>query len=156
MLVVKRETNMKAMRTRKNQAAYDKYLASLPLDAPCVFCGLNKGDDQFITESKYFKIVSNRFPYDRWDGHKVAEHIMIVPKQHTDTLKDLSFIESKEYVQLISTYEFEGYNIYARTPGSSSKSIIHQHTHLIKFTPKTVPKTLFVRTKLLAKSFGQR
>lgn len=142
---------MKGFRTRKNQAAYDKYRANLPVDIPCIFCSLDESDSQFISQSQHFKVVQNRFPYDIWDGHKVAEHIMIVPKQHTDTLKDLSFLESKEYVEMISNYEFEGYNIYARTPGSNAKSIIHQHTHLIKFVPKTPAKTFMLRTKQFAK-----
>lgn len=142
---------MKALRTRKNQIAYDRYRASLPADALCVFCSLTSDDEQFISESKHFKVLYNRFPYSRWDDHKVAEHLMMVPKQHTDTLKDLSFLESKEYVEMISNFESEGYNIYARTPGSNAKSIIHQHTHLIKFHPKPAIKTF----KLLAKSFGQ-
>lgn len=142
MLRRTRET-MKSFRTRKNQIAYDRYRAALPPDALCAFCSLKPGDEQFISESTHFKVVRNRFPYDSWDAHKVAEHIMLVPKQHTDTLKDLSFIESKEYIEIISNYEFEGYNIYARTPGSNAKSVIHQHTHLIKFHPKGIASNTF-------------
>lgn len=147
---------MKPLRSRKNQTIYDKYQASLPADAPCIFCTLAEGDEQFISESVHFKVLRNRFPYENWDYHKVDEHLMIVPKKHTDTLKELSFVESKEYLELITNFEFEGYNIYARTPGSKSKSIIHQHTHLIKFIPGSASGLAKKRAKSFAKSLIRR
>ena len=127
--------------------AYDRYRKNLPADASCIFCEIKAGDNQFITETEHFKLIYNTFPYSYWDNNKVDEHLMIVPKQHTDTLKDLSFIESREYIEQISKYENLGYNIYARTPGSNTKSIIHQHTHLIKSIPKP-KKTLGLKAKL--------
>jgi diadenosine tetraphosphate (Ap4A) HIT family hydrolase len=134
----KRETNMvaTAMRSRKHKKSYKKYLRSLTPSDGCIFCRLDIGDPQYISETTHFKIVRNRFPYDLWDARPVVDHLMLVPKQHTDTLKNLTPEESKEYIEQISEFENQGYNIYARTPGSTMKSVIHQHTHLIKIESK--------------------
>ena len=132
---------MKAPRSRRDQKAYDQYVKNLPADAPCTFCALGNDDQYFISETEHFKIVRNRFPYTYWDYNIVQDHLMIVPKQHTDTLKDLSFLESKEYIEQISIYEYQGYNIYARTPGSNIKTIVHQHTHLMKFAAPVTKKS---------------
>lgn len=133
---------MSALRSRKSTAEYKKYLASLLPDGKCQFCDISTDDEQYVSESQYFKIILNRFPYTKWDTQPVEEHLMIVPKQHTDTLKDLSFEESKEYVELISEYEHDGYSIYARPPGSKMKSVNHQHTHLIKIRIKQKTKII--------------
>jgi diadenosine tetraphosphate (Ap4A) HIT family hydrolase len=126
---------MNAVRSRKDKRAYAQYLRSLGPAEGCQFCLLQPGDSQLLWESNNFKIIINRFPYALWDTKPVEEHLMLVPKQHTVTLKNLSPKESQEYVELISDYEHRGYNIYARSPGSSMKSVLHQHTHLIKLSP---------------------
>lgn len=66
-----------------------------------------------------------------WDGQGVLDHLMIVPKAHTDKLGGLSEQAAIEYLQLIDRYETKGYNLYARAPGSTVKTVVHQHTHLI-------------------------
>lgn len=126
---------MTAMRSRKHKRLYKKYLRSLKPTDECIFCALNMGDTQYISETTHFKVVRNRFPYDLWDTQPVIDHLMLVPKQHTDTLKNLTAEESKEYIEQISEFESLGFNIYARTPGSIMKSVTHQHTHLIKVEP---------------------
>lgn len=72
---------MKAARTRKTQLAYDRYRKNRSADAPCDFCIAKAGDDVFVTETKHFKILLNRFPYYTWDDHKVAEHLNDNPKE---------------------------------------------------------------------------
>lgn len=141
---------MKAPRSRKGQRAYDRYIKKLPANAPCTFCALGHDDENFVSETEHFKIVRNRFPYTYWDYNTVEDHLMIVPKQHTDTLKDLTFMESKEYIEQVSAYEHKGYNIYARTPGSNIKTVVHQHTHLMKFAPR-IKKTSKLKAKLSLK-----
>jgi diadenosine tetraphosphate (Ap4A) HIT family hydrolase len=84
-----------------------------------------------------------------WDDHKVIEHRMIVPKKHTDTLKDLSAKEAKEYIELLSRYENKGYNVLARAPQSTQKSIVHQHTHLIKTAKKEIRFLFFMNKPYL-------
>lgn len=70
---------------------------------------------------------------------------MIIPVQHTDTLADIPETAAVEFVQLISKYEQDGYNIYARAPISGMKSVIHQHTHLIKPEGKRISAVVHTR-----------
>jgi diadenosine tetraphosphate (Ap4A) HIT family hydrolase len=98
----------------------------------CTFCIIDKGHEQFVEGTKYFKIIKNRFPYSFWDGQGVSDHLMIVPRQHISSLAELSDNAKVEYVNVLQKYEKQGYNVYARAPQSVMKSIVHQHTHLIK------------------------
>jgi diadenosine tetraphosphate (Ap4A) HIT family hydrolase len=123
---------MTASRNRKETLAYRKYLKNLQPGHDCEFCSIGKKDPQFVSQTKYFKVIRNIFPYSMWDDHTVKDHLLILPKEHTDTLSSLPQASKIEYVELISKYESKGYNIYARSPGHASKSVIHQHTHLIK------------------------
>lgn len=63
---------------------------------------------------------------------RTADHVLVVPKKHTDRLADLNAQEYVEFMDIIGSYEIQGYNIYARAPQTITKSIVHQHTHLIK------------------------
>ncbi len=123
-------------RSRKEHKVYKNYLKKLPKDV-CQFCLIDQSTPQFIKETKHFKIVQNIFPYSMWDMQSVADHLMIIPKQHTDTLSDLTAEQALEFTHLLADYEKQGYNVYARTPGSGIKSVVHQHTHLIKPGKKT-------------------
>lgn len=138
---------MTAMRSRKNVRLYKKYLRTQRPNDECAFCALGASDPQYISESEHFKVIRNRFPYDLWDAQRVVDHLMLVPKQHTNTLKNLTPNESKEYIEQISMFESDGYNIYARTPGSSMKSIVHQHTHLIRIEPKSRRRIIITTAK---------
>ena len=122
---------MTAVRSRKESRDYDKYRKTI-IPGACQFCDIQQGDRQLIAETADFKIIRNIFPYSIWDSQRVADHLMILPKQHTDTLRDLSPKQAQEYVRLISDYESKGYNVYARAPASRIKTVVHQHTHLIK------------------------
>ncbi|MFI5275309.1 MAG: HIT family protein [Candidatus Saccharimonadales bacterium] len=124
-------------RTRTHHYEYLKYLADrrkqnkLPTEH-CILCEIDKADHSFVSQSKYFKIVRNRFPYAVWDFQRVSDHLMVVPRTHTDSLASLSKEARLEFVELISEYESHGYHVYARATHSDTKSIAHQHTHLIK------------------------
>ena len=121
---------MTATRSRKEEKEYKGYLKTKP--NTCPFCEIKTGSDQLIEETKHFKVVHNIFSYSLWDGQNVADHLMIVPKKHTASLADIPKDASAEFVQLLGSYEKKGYNIYARAPASVIKSVLHQHTHLIK------------------------
>lgn len=90
-------------------------------------------------------MVDNLFGYDMWDSAGVAEHYMIVPKRHVESLGQLNAAEAKEYMDLLATFEKEGYSIYARAPQSITKSVPHQHTHLIKSDNKRKRALFFIR-----------
>lgn len=70
---------------------------------------------------------------------------MIIPITHTDTLADLTPAAAQEYVKLLTSYETKGYNVYLRAPGSIMKSVVHQHTHLIKPVKRKIKLLLFIR-----------
>jgi diadenosine tetraphosphate (Ap4A) HIT family hydrolase len=136
-----------AMRSRKHARQYKKYQQAIKHNVECVFCALDAADPQYVSETVHFKVIRNRFPYVLWDAQRVVDHLMLVPRQHTDTLKTLSPKESKEYVELISDFENKGYNIYARSPRSSLKSVLHQHTHLIKVEPRSRRRVVITTAK---------
>lgn len=135
---------MTATRSKKEELTYRKHLQKAD-KSTCAFCTVNEGDDQFVEGTKFFKIIKNIFPYSLWDGQKVEDHLMITPRQHTDSLVDLASKEKAEYVDLLAKYEKVGYNIYARAPGSAIKSIFHQHTHLIKTSGTSRRFVLLIR-----------
>ena len=140
---------MTAQRSRKEEITYRKYRANNKTNstAPeCTFCALKKGDYQVIKVTKHSKVVRNIFAYSIWDGQKVVDHLMIIPKRHTDTLSDLNDQEALDNFKLTSTYESKGYNLYSRAPQSNTKTILHQHTHLIK-THGVIGKFLFLLKK---------
>lgn len=135
---------MTATRSKKEEAIYRKHLQKADKTV-CAFCAVKDGGDQFVAGTKHFKIIRNIFPYSLWDGQKVDDHLMITPRQHTDSLVDLTPKEKSEYVDLLAQYEKDGYNIYARAPGSAIKSIFHQHTHLIKTSGASRRFVLLIR-----------
>lgn len=134
-----------AYRTRKQNNLYIKNLNTVHKITICVFCDINQSSPQFVESGNYFKIIYNIFPYSFWDYHKVTDHLMIVPLKHTDTIKDLNSEEAQEFVSLLGKYEHRGYNIYARAPKSNSKTVIHQHTHLIKISKKSYKFLLYLK-----------
>ncbi len=98
----------------------------------CPFCNIKRSDGQHIKSYKYFTVIRNIFPYSLWDGQGVVDHLMVTPKKHTDRLSGQPDAAAIEYVRIVEKYELDGYNVYTRTFKSSSKSVAHYHTHLIK------------------------
>ncbi len=90
-------------------------------------------------------MIENIFPYDIWDGHNVEGHLLIIPKKHTDTLSSLSKQARMNLIDAIASYEADGYSVYARAPSNKTKSIVHQHTHLIKVGQKRKKLIVFLR-----------
>lgn len=128
-------------RSRKTELKYRHYQQNLPGPNYCQFCEVGPQDAHYIRQTNHFKIIRNLFAYSLWDEAAVADHLLILPMQHIDTLAHLTKDEAHELVQLINHYETQGYNIYARAAHSDSKSVAHQHTHLIKTHPRS--KRLF-------------
>ncbi len=137
---------MTATRSRKQIKKYSHHLKKArKTGRSCDFCKIKEGSPQFIEEGKYFKVVYNIFPYSVWDDQSVDEHLMLLPKMHTDTIADISANNAQEFVKFLGKYESIGYNVLARTPGSLSKSQAHQHTHLIKLGKKHIKALFFIR-----------
>ena len=127
-------------RTRKETNEYNTYLKSKKNSGnrDCDFCKIHGKSPQLIRQTTYFKIIRNIFPYSIWDGRKVTDHLLLIPNEHTESLSTLTPEAMQQYTLLIAEYELIGYNIYARTPDSTMKSVAHQHTHLIMATGNRV------------------
>lgn len=137
---------MTATRSRKQVKTYDRHLKYVePPAKGCVFCTISDKDPQFVKQTAFFKVISNIFPYSLWDSQPVEDHLLLIPHIHTDTLADLPSEAAQEFVKVISSYESAGYSIYARAPGSTMKSLVHQHTHLIKTRSRNVRGVFYVR-----------
>ena len=139
VLLYDRLQSMTALRTRRETKKYHKYLKEVTAKKGdvCEFCEMGPGHPQFVVQTQHFKVVRILFKYSLWDGHGVADHLMIIPKQHVDSLSGLGPETATEFLNLVAVYEKQGYNIYARAPQSKVRSIAHQHTHLIKSTNKS-------------------
>ena len=59
---------------------------------------------------------------------------MIIPKRHAGKLADFSDEAKLEYIALLEGYEAKGYNIYTRSPLSTTRSVYH--THLLRLDHK--------------------
>lgn len=119
-------------RSRKEHMSYDAHKKDVHSQVECIFCSVGPKEHQFIKETKSFKVIKNIFSYSSWDEQSVEDHIMIIPKKHVDSISNFDSNESLEFMGLLSSYESRGYSIWARAPGAKTKSVVHQHTHLIK------------------------
>jgi diadenosine tetraphosphate (Ap4A) HIT family hydrolase len=128
---------MTVPRSTKEEYFYKRHLKADKIKG-CPFCEMEPGHKQFVRQTKFLKVVRNRVPYSLWDNQQVLEHLMIVPKKHTDKLGELGDAAAIEFIKLIDEYESAGYNIYARAVNSSNRSVKHQHTHLMKLAGKEV------------------
>lgn len=120
-------------RSRKTTKAYNpkesrhQYQAA---ELACPFCDLD--DRRIYKETASLRVMANKFPYEYWDNHGVIEHLLMVPKRHVESLGELSDAEKIEAMQLMAEYESAGYSVYWRSKTNGSRSVPHQHTHLIR------------------------
>lgn len=127
-------------RSTASEKRYQKYLRTLD-SSVCQFCTLPSA--QIIKEFTHFQLVKNIFPYDLWDSCEVLEHLLIIPKQHHTSKSEFSQEERAEFMEIISDYEGQGYNLYSRGHYSTMKSVLHQHSHLIKIDGNTRVQMFF-------------
>lgn len=120
--------------------------------AECPFCA-NATLANAIKETKNAYIVPNLTHYDIWEGHKVEDHLLVVPMRHVQSMKELTEEERLEIIDLIADYEDNNYSVYARGVGVVTRSVEHQHTHLIKMNPKRPRFVAFLRRPYLLIKF---
>jgi diadenosine tetraphosphate (Ap4A) HIT family hydrolase len=130
------------MRSRKEEKQYMHYLRDLR-PSMCVFCECHL--QKLVEDGRFFKVIRNIYPYSFWDNYAVDDHLLVVPKWHTDSLANLTGEQAIEFLSLTANFENQGYNVYARAPGSKAKSIYHQHTHLIKTSGNLKKLVLLIR-----------
>lgn len=107
----------------------------------CPFCdAVTLG--RVIKETGSAYIVPNLTFYDVWEGHDVLDHLIVVPKRHVKSLKELTEAERLEVIDLVAEYECHDYSVFARGVSTVTRSVEHQHTHLIKTHHKR-PKFTF-------------
>lgn len=117
--------NLKTTNDKKHD-----YYKQFPRDGECVFCKSKK--DELVVETKHFVILRNLFGYDIFDMCEVEDHLMLIPKKHSDNLDVLTKEERLEFMNIAIQYEKKGYNIFFREPHSIIKTVDHHHTHLLK------------------------
>jgi diadenosine tetraphosphate (Ap4A) HIT family hydrolase len=125
-------------KTRKIYSSFEK-------PKGCTFCMLDEIADKVVEETPYARVIRNRVSYDVWELRDVIDHLMIVPKRHAHNLEDLNDDEKLDIMHIMARYEAIDYNMYARSARSVSRSIAHQHTHLIKTGKRIGHGTIFLR-----------
>ena len=115
-------------RSRKVYAKHNKNDAHVE---GCTFC-IDETRVKAIDENEHAYIVRNRVSYDVFEGKEVLEHLLLVPKRHVESLAELKNDEKIAILDMMGKYEMDGYSVYARSVDSSTRSVKHQHTHLLK------------------------
>lgn len=137
---------------RKTRRSYSKLKKSDGASSVCTFCNPDN-EPHIIHRTKHAYVLPNRVFYDVWELHNVIDHLLVIPKRHVESLGDLSEDEQLDIMKICSRYEKDGYNVYARAKGSVRRSVIHQHTHLIKIDPHEPRVSFFMRKPWLLIKF---
>lgn len=115
-------------RTKKRYVSLNKKSST---KGTCSFCTSAK-NEQIIAENDTMYVVKNRVSYDLFEGYRVSDHLLILPKAHRASIAEFTPEEARDFVALSGEYEVKGYSVYARGFDSPARSVAHQHTHLIK------------------------
>ncbi len=129
-----------------------KIYAGYPKPASCPFCDL-QASERVLRETKHAYLLANRTFYDVWELRNVVDHLMVVPKAHVHSLSELSDTAKLDIMNLIGEYESHDYNVYARAVRSVTRSVAHQHTHLIKTDRQNGRLLLHIRKPYLTIKF---
>lgn len=129
---------------RKTRTVYSKHNAADKRQDLCNFCHPD-ATNQILYENGSMYVVANRVAYDMFEDRKVTDHLMVIPKKHHDSIQTFSDEEKCDAMDVMGEYEAKGYSVYARGLGSSTRSVKHQHTHLIKLVDK--PSKIIVYTR---------
>jgi len=113
--------------------------------ASCPFCSADELSDRILAETEHAYIIPNKTAYDLWEVRTVVDHLLVIPKRHVRSLKELSPDERADIMNILADYEDQNYNVYARGKISNVRSVVHQHTHLIKTNQKEHRGTFFMR-----------
>ena len=129
---------------RKTMRLYRKNLRQ----TGCPFCNKNVTSTHVEDLSNFF-IIPNKPSYDVWELHRVAEHLLLIPKRHIEQISDFTDTERTQMAKTIARYEAKGYSIYARGVKSPRRSVPHQHTHLIKIDGPQARFSIFLKKPYL-------
>lgn len=127
---------------RSNRQSYSRLNQADKLRGDCTFCTDETLPGRVIESSATMQVIPNRTQYDIFEGLRVNDHLLIIPKRHLETIDDFTQEEKVGMMDIIGKYEAQGYSVYARGVGSVNRSVKHQHTHLIKLR-NVRPKFIF-------------
>lgn len=102
-----------------------------------------------VYETENIYIVKNKVFYDIWEMRTVKDHLLLMPKRHVKSLGELGAEERAEIMDVISDYESNDYNVYARAVSNNTRSVTHQHTHLIKTDHRNIHAALMLKKPYL-------
>ncbi len=123
-------------RKRSHHKKYLQHLKDHPPSKVCDFCDFKDNTERDIKHHTYFWVTDVMAQYDLWDNHGVKDQRMIVPKRHVEHIGEFSPEEALEYHAIVSQYDLLGYSLYQRAPVNNSRTIIHQHSHLISLADR--------------------
>lgn len=110
------------LRSEEGAKAYEIAQQTMPKTEGCRLCN----DPETITDYKYWRLVPNRFPYDRY----FSKSEMLVSKRHVDE-RGLTSEEMSELYNLKTELAEEYDLIFENMP--KQKSIPHHiHYHLVE------------------------
>jgi diadenosine tetraphosphate (Ap4A) HIT family hydrolase len=121
-----------------------KVYASYPRPSRCSFCDPAERA-RALKETEYAFVVPNCTFYDHWETRTVEDHLMVIPKQHVESFLELSDAAKIDIMTLIGEYESTEYNVYARAASNQTRSVAHQHTHLIRTGAKAGRGLLYLK-----------
>jgi diadenosine tetraphosphate (Ap4A) HIT family hydrolase len=107
----------------------------------CPFC--DNDNHEIIEETNTMFVMKNRVKYDLFDGVRVLDHLLVIPKQHRVALNEFTDQEIIDAFRIAGKYEEQGYGFYGRGVGSVTRSVAHQHTHLLKLADTTSKLVVF-------------
>lgn len=128
---------------RKTRTAYRKHNANDVKLEECTFC--RDQSDKIVKENDTMYVIPNRVSYDMFESMRVLDHLMVIPKKHHESMATFDDAEKIDAMKIMGEYEALGYNVYARAKDSVSRSVKHQHTHLIKLDNKPSNLVIYAR-----------
>lgn len=128
---------------RKHRKSYVRLRKADEQKGDCPFCRDIEMHERVVKTTATMFVIPNRTQYDMFEGMRVQDHLMVIPKRHVDAVDQFTNDEKIDMMDVIAEYERKGYNVYARGLGSSKRSVQHQHTHLIKLHSGSRPKFIF-------------
>lgn len=115
---------MGGLRTAEAQETYHAHLRTLDLERHCPLCA-----KESLVEFAHWRIVMNRFPYDRI----AATHHMLLSKRHC-TEPELTDDERAELRTIKYGYCNEHYDSILESTHRSLSLTRHYHLHLLVIT----------------------
>jgi hypothetical protein len=119
---------------RKTRINYRKHNKADVALVECGFC--QDQSNKIIKQNDTMYVIPNRVSYDVFESMRVLDHLMVIPKKHHETMATFSDKEKLDAMNIMGEYEAQGYSVYGRGKGSASRSVKHQHTHLLKMDNK--------------------